>query len=62
MIVSTVLNLIFVPVLYVTFAAMRKRATLQVAYSGSHAAPGNGAKVHSESGAAANFISGGEVD
>jgi HAE1 family hydrophobic/amphiphilic exporter-1 len=57
MIVSTVLNLVFVPVLYVAAAALRKRAGAHPAHAGVHRVSGNGTKVHGEAGAAANYIS-----
>jgi HAE1 family hydrophobic/amphiphilic exporter-1 len=56
MIVSTVLNLVFVPVLYVAISGLRKRTEIRPAYGTVHTAPGNGAKMHVESGVASNYI------
>ena len=56
MIVSTVLNLIFVPVLYVAVSMLRKRTGNRREYGPLHPAPANGAKKHVESGVAANYI------
>jgi HAE1 family hydrophobic/amphiphilic exporter-1 len=60
MIVSTVLNLVFVPVLYVAIAALRKRSGFQPGFAVVHAPSHNGTKAHSETGVAANYLSGNE--
>ncbi|HLI96104.1 MAG TPA: efflux RND transporter permease subunit [Candidatus Baltobacteraceae bacterium] len=62
MLVSTVLNLVFVPVLYVAVAALRKRTGFRSGFAVVHAPPHNGAKVHSETGVAANYLSANDED
>jgi len=62
MLVSTVLNLIFVPVLYVAVDTLRRRTALRLVPGGWRASSSNGAKAHAEASAAANYISAGDME